>query len=434
MAEGRFPQGFVWGAATAAHQVEGNNTLSDLWALEQARPSMFREPSGDACDQWNRFEDDISLLAAMGLGAYRFSIEWARIEPEQGNFSKAALDHYQRCINACNERGIIPVITFHHFTLPLWQARQGGLNDPEFSEKFARYCETASKALTGFPFACTINELNIPMYVRALLGKRLQRPDGAAIRQAGEAALGTRLENIFILAPPEAVLDQGLKAHARGRDAIKSVHPDCRVGVTLSLQEVEAADGAEALRDEYRARVYDPFLDAVSGDDFIGVQTYSRVTMGTDGATSVMPWRPKTQMGWEDRPESLSTTCRYVWDRTKTPILVTENGWAGKNDARRCEFIWQALTSLKTEMDLGVEVLGYLHWSLLDNYEWFSGFGPRFGLVEVDHRTQRRRIKPSGLVLGEIARNNSLEPPEPEDESESVGYLSDQGAAAVGIG
>src|SRR5690242_2830533 len=127
---GDFPKGFLWGAATAAHQVEGGNFNSDVWALEQARPSIFREPSGEAIDHWNRFADDVAILAALGLGAYRFSIEWARIEPEEGSFSQSALDHYQRCIDACLERGVAPVITFHHFTQPLWQACNGGLTDP----------------------------------------------------------------------------------------------------------------------------------------------------------------------------------------------------------------------------------------------------------------------------------------------------------------
>ncbi len=430
----KFPNGFMWGAATAAHQVEGSNTTCDLWQLEQATPSMFREPSGTACDQWHRFDDDIAVLSALGLNAYRFSIEWARIEPEEGEFSQAVLDHYQRCIDACNDRGITPVITFHHFTLPLWQARRGGLLDSRFSERFARYCERASKSLRDFPFACTINELNIPMYVRKLLRKRMEREDGPAIKAAAEAALGTSLDNIFILAPPEAVLDQGIAAHLRGRDAIKSVHPSCKVGVTLSLQEVEAEPGAEALRDAYRAKVYDPFLDAARSDDFIGVQTYSRVTMGANGETSVPPGRPLTQMGWEDRPEALAATCRYVWERTGTPILVTENGWAGHDDARRCAFIREALAALKLEMDRGAQVLGYLYWSLLDNYEWFSGYGPRFGLIGVDRETQRRQIKPSGLVLGEIARNNGLAAQGKTESAATFGYLADQSAAAVGIG
>jgi beta-glucosidase len=433
-ANGKFPEGFIWGAATAAHQVEGGNEECDLWQLEHASPSIFREPSGDACDQWNRFSDDIAVMAAMGLQSYRFSIEWARIEPEQGVFSQAALDHYQRCIDVCHKHGITPAISFHHFTLPLWQAKQGGLLDKRFAEKFGRYCEVASKALRDFPIACTINELNIPMYVRELLQNRLERDNGPAIKAAAEAALGGPMDNIFIMAPREAVLEQGLAAHARGRDAIKSVHPNCKVGVTLAIQEVEAGPDAEAARTAYHADVYDPFLDAVRGDDFIGLQTYSRVTIARDGSRTVLPGRPQTQMGWEDRPEALAATCRYVWERTQTPILVTENGIAGHDDVRRAAFIREALAALKIEMDRGAKVLGYYYWSLMDNYEWFAGYGPRFGLIAVDRTTQRRSIKPSGLVLGEIARNNSLESPQTAADGSKVDYVRGQEAAAVGIG
>src|ERR1700719_2548186 len=144
-----FPPGFVWGAATAAHQVEGGNVKSDSWALEHASPSLFREPSGDAVDQYHRFAGDIALVAGLGLGAYRFSIEWARIEPEEGFFSQAALDHYQRCIDLCLAAGVEPVLTFHHFTLPLWQAKRGGFTDPAFADRFGRYCARAAKALAG---------------------------------------------------------------------------------------------------------------------------------------------------------------------------------------------------------------------------------------------------------------------------------------------
>ena len=159
-----------------------------------------------------------------------------------------------------------------------------------------------------------------------------------------------------------------------------------------------------------------------------------RLTATPSSRTSVPPGRPLTQMGWEDRPEALAATCRYVWERTGTQILVTENGWAGHDDARRCAFIREALAAVKLEMDRGAQVLGYLYWSLLDNYEWFSGYGPHFGLIGVYRETQRRQIKPSGLVLGEIARNNGLAAQGKTESAATFGYLADQSAAAVGIG
>ncbi|HLI65653.1 MAG TPA: family 1 glycosylhydrolase [Caulobacteraceae bacterium] len=402
-----FPEGFVWGAATAAHQVEGNNVGSDAWALEHAKPTIFAEPSGDAVDQYHRFGDDMAIVAALGLSAYRFSIEWARVEPEDGVFSQAALDHYQRCIDACHARGLQPVITFHHFTLPLWQAREGGFTASDFPDRFARYCERAAGALSGFATACTINELNLPLFIRPDAMGGINSPAGQRVRDAA-AAINGGFDHFFLFTPGEAVLKQGLDAHAKGRDAIKAAHPDCQVGVTLALQDEQAEPGAEALRDQRRRDYYEVVMDAVAGDDFIGVQTYARVVAKRDGSVGAEAGHPLTFMGYEDRPQALAATCRWTWERTKTPILVTENGWSGEDDRRRAAFIPEALSALHAAIADGVDVRGYFYWSLLDNFEWTLGYRPKFGIVGVDRTTQRRAIKPSAVVLGDIARANAL--------------------------
>lgn len=403
-----FPKGFVWGAATAAHQVEGNNTASDFWALEHAQPSFFREPSGDACDQYHRFADDVALLAGLGLGAYRFSIEWARVEPEQGFVSQAAIDHYQRCIDHCRAQGVSPVLTFQHFTLPLWQARRGGFTDPEFANNFARYCDHVAGRLRGFDMACTLNELNLPIIFREILVKERTSERARMRLKAAEDILGGSIEHIFLASPPAALLDQGLKAHALGRDVIKAHHPGIPVGLTLAIQDEQAEPGAEHLRDQRREEFYGPFLDAAAKDDFIGVQTYTRVVVRKDGSFGPEPGHPLTVMGYEDRPQALAETCRFVWARTRAPIVVTENGWSGEDDARRAAFIREALTDLHGAIADGLDIRGYFYWSLLDNYEWLLGYAPRFGLVAVDRSTQHRAIKPSAVMLGGIARNNAL--------------------------
>lgn len=403
-----FPNGFVWGAATAAHQVEGDNVNSDFWALEQAAPSLFREPSGDACDQYHRFADDLAILSAVGLNAYRFSIEWARIEPAQGQFSQAAIDHYQRCIYQCLERGIAPVVTFQHFTLPLWQARRGGFADPEFADHFARYCEHTARRLNGVAMACTLNELNLPLYARPQLMARAGTEKGKARLEAAAHAIGSA-DNWFLMSPPEAIRTQGIAAHRKGRDAIKSAHPTVPVGVTLAIQDEQAAPGAEHLRDQRNQDFYGACLEAATGDDFIGVQTYTRVTVHPDGSVRPEPGHRLTAMGYEDRPQAMAETCRYVWERTRTPIHITENGWSGEDDGRRGEFIREVLADVHRAIADGVDIRGYFYWSLLDNYEWMAGYRPKFGLIGVDRATQRRRIKGSALVLGEIARANSLD-------------------------
>ena len=400
----QFPCNFLWGSATAGHQVEGGNANSDCWALEHAHPSIFAEPSGDAVDQWNRFDDDMAILAAIGLKAYRFGIEWARIEPSEGVFARSALDHYQRCIDACHQRGITPVVTFHHFTIPLWLARKGGMTCDQFPALFARYCEHVTRALRGLVVVCSMNEMNVPLIIRDVALGLLAGEEGQARRLAAEKALGGSIESNFLFTPPDALLRNGLGAHAAGRDAIKSVRPEVQVGITLSLQDEQCEPGAEAVRDARVAKMVDPFLDFVAGDDFIGVQTYTRTTSRKDGTHGPRPGQPLTVMGYEDRPDALAAVCRYVWQRTATPIIVTENGFSGDDDDRRAAFITESLTCLHEAIADKVDVRGYFYWSLLDNYEWMAGYGPKFGLIGVDRATQQRRIKRSALAYGAIAR------------------------------
>ncbi|WP_294354199.1 family 1 glycosylhydrolase [uncultured Sphingomonas sp.] len=403
-----FPIGFLWGSATAGHQVEGDNWNSDCWALEHAQPSIFKEPSGDAVDQWNRFDDDMALLSAIGLGAYRFGIEWSRIEPQEGIFSQAALDHYQRCIDACLQRGIVPIVTFSHFTIPLWVARRGGMMSDAFPALFARYCDHAARALRGIAYACTMNELNVPLIIDDVATGLFAGEDGPAKKAAAEATLGAPITSNFLFTPGEALLRNGLGAHAAARDAIKAAAPDIQVGITLSLQDEQAEPGAEAVRAARIAKMVTPFLDAVRGDDFIGVQTYTRTTSRRDGSHSPEPDHPLTVMGYEDRPQALAEVCRFVWEQTGTPILVTENGFSGDDDARRAAFVEESLAALHGAIADGVQVRGYCYWSLLDNYEWMAGYGPKFGLIGVDRTTQKRRIKPSALAYGAIARANGF--------------------------
>lgn len=395
-----FPRGFLWGAATAAHQVEGGNANSDCWALEHARPSLFAEPSGDAADHYHRFEADVALVAELGLGAYRFSIEWARIEPESGCFSQGALDHYRRVIDSCLVHGLTPVVTFHHFTQPRWLARMGGMGAVDFPERFARYCDRAVRALEGIAFACTINELNLPVLAARYFHARATPEQ----RAAAERALGARLSAFFLFADEDAILGNGLSAHAQARTAIRATRPDLPVGMTLAISEETAEPGAEDIRNERRERYYAPFLDAAARDEFVGVQTYSRVMSRPAGEAGPASGRPVTMMGWEDRPEAIGEVCRWVASRWRVPMLVTENGYPGDDDTRRADFIKAAVEGVGAAIADGADVRGYFYWSLLDNFEWLFGYRQRFGIVEVDRTTQQRTTKPSARALQTLAR------------------------------
>jgi beta-glucosidase len=409
----QFPERFVWGAAAAAHQVEGNNVGSDFWLLEHTPGSLFAEPSGDACDHYHRYPDDIRLLRELGFASYRLSIEWARIEPDEGRFSHAALDHYRRMLACCLEHEIKPCVTFHHFTSPLWFTADGGWEDAANVDRFLRYCERATRHLGDLiDTAYTINEANL---MATLVAQGVLPRDGFKARApfVAEAArrCGATLERFgpFFLGSPLRIADTMLEAHVRARDVIKSARGDFPVGITLAMQDYQAVPGGESARDEARRLSFDAFLDAARQDDFVGVQTYSRHRFDADGPIGPEPGVPTLIMGYEFWPEALEATVRYAHQRAGVPIYVTENGIGTTDDAQRIEYVTRALRGVVRCLQDGLDVRGYYYWSLLDNFEWLFGYGPRFGIVGVDRATQMREVKPSARWLGEIARKNALD-------------------------
>ena len=409
----RFPDGFVWGTATAAHQVEGNNLNADFWLLEHTPGTSFAEPSGDACDHYHRYPQDIALLAQLGFTSYRFSIEWARVEPEEGHFSIAALDHYRRMLAACHEHGLLPCVTYHHFTSPRWFTADGGWEDPKNVDRFARYCERVTAHLGDLiGMCCTINEANLGAML-AMAG--VLPPDGwksvsPFVADAARRASST-LDRFgpFLLGHPLKTRDTLLAVHLKARKVIRGGRGTFPVGVTLAMFDFQAVEGGEAQRDRARSESYDVFLEEAQQDEFVGVQTYSRQRFGPDGPIGPEPGVETLIMGYEYWPDALEETVRYARARANVPIYVTENGIGTTDDAQRIEYVRRALSGVVRCLRDGLDVRGYFYWSLLDNFEWLFGYGPQFGLVGVDRRTQLRTPKPSAYWLGGIARANAFE-------------------------
>jgi beta-glucosidase len=386
-----FPPGFLWGASTSAHQVEGNNTSSDLWAAENAPGSPIRERSGDACDSLHRWPEDLDLVADLGLTAYRFSIEWARIEPEQGRPSRAMLAYYRRLITGCFDRSITPVVTLHHFTTPRWFTERGGWTAPDAPELFAAYARTVTPILDGVRWICTINEPNmVAIFLRALVGQAPAEP------MAG------------LPEPDPAVTAALIRAHHAAREELTAV-AGARTGWTVANLNVQPAGDAREIAAQWRELREDQFLAAAAGDDFVGVQAYTRTLVGPHGPISPGPDVRQTLTGWEFYPDAAAEAVRHTAAALPgVPILVTENGVATADDAERIEYTSGALAGLHGAISDGIDVRGYLHWSLLDNYEWGS-YQPTFGLIAVDRSTFARTVKPSGRWLGTVARANALQ-------------------------
>jgi beta-glucosidase len=390
MSSATFPDGFLWGSATASHQVEGGNVNNHYWEWEHADHSPFAEPSGDACDSYHRWREDLDLVAGADLNAYRFSLEWSRIEPEEGELSRAALDHYRRMVDGCRDRGLTPVVTLCHFTTPRWFHHDGSWLGPKAGDRFARFTELALPVLEEAGFVITLNEPNLAAALPVL----------GAMAARGEEVTG-------LPRPDQALTDAFLDAHRRSLEVLRGAGTP-PVGLALVGQEWIAEDGAVAEMEAHRAAFEDQFLEVAADGDFVGLQVYSCARIGPDGPVAPAP-ELMTQAHMEYRPEALGrAVTRASQVLAGTPILITENGIATDDDAQRIAYTEGSLRGLAEAIDAGADVRGYLHWSLMDNFEWFSGYGPKFGLVAVDRETFVRTPKPSLAWLGDVARANRL--------------------------
>ena len=421
-----FSKEFYIGAATAAHQVEGNNIHSDYWALEHMKTTSFAEPSLDAVDHYNRYEEDIRLMADAGLNAYRFSIEWARIEPQEGVFDEKELEHYRAVIRCCKEHGIEPIVTLHHFTSPKWLISKGGWEAETTPAYFARYTKYVMERLgSELKYVCTLNEANMGIQVAMIAQRYMQQMMAkmAATKTDGTVQVGLNLEKMMAARAQEGMQEnmavfgvpkaetfvsprtaQGdalvMEAHKAARAAIREVAPHVKVGLTLSLHDIQAVPGGEEHAAKEWADEFTHYLPAIRDDDFLGVQNYSRALIGPDGQLPAPEGAELTQMDYEFYPEGLEHVIRTVHQDFPGELMVTENGIATADDTRRVAYIGTALEGVRKCIDDGIPVSGYCYWSLLDNFEWQKGFGMTFGLIAVDRSTQTRHPKESLSFLG----------------------------------
>lgn len=411
----KFPEDFLWGAATSAHQVEGgtHNNWSE-WERQNAErlakeahhkwekwqqakfPEMF-EPknyiSGRACDHYHRYREDFDLAKAGGHNAHRFSLEWSRIEPEEGKFDEREIEHYRQVILALKERGLEPFVTLWHWTNPLWLEKIGGLENKKFTKYFARFAKVMAEGLgDDVKFWVTINEPTSVIAASYTIG--LWPP------QKRNIFLAWRLFRKFS------------KIHIAGYRAIHKVSKNSQVGFANVLQSFEAYNERSFLdRLMKRIGIYvsnKRLLKMTLGyNDFLTVQYYfhnrfkfpKKIRMGD---------KPVSDLNWEIYPPGIYFILRWL-KKYQLPIYITENGLADADDSRREEFIQSHLLWIQKAMAEGADVRGYFHWSLLDNFEWDKGFWPRFGLVEIDYKTLERRPRQSFYVYKQLIENKGIE-------------------------
>lgn len=399
-----FPRDFLWGAATASYQVEGGIENND-WA--HAARKGWVPPCGRACDHYHRFEEDFDLAKALGHTSHRFSLEWARIEPEEGVFDEKALDHYRAVIAALRARGITPFITLWHFTLPWWFARRGGFERPDAPRYFARYARCVAEALkeSGAVHFATMNEPLVFASLGWLRGKWPPFKRTPLIERAAPAsspALRARWRNGVMYV---RVLHNLVRAHRRAYAAVKEVLPDASVGLVKNTIVFDH-DGrwhhraAAALLHwwwtHWFMRRVAPYCDA------IGVNYYFYKKFCDTRRYE------KSDMGWDLCPERIEDAL-VAMARYGKPLYVAEGGLADEEDRWRADYIRRQVRGVHRAREKGAEVFAHHYWSLLDNYEWAEGFTKRFGLVAMDYETLARHPRPSAYAYKAICEAGAVE-------------------------
>lgn len=386
-------KGFLWGAATSAHQVEGNNTHSDWWMWERKTQSAAR--SGKAVDHYNRFAEDFALAKQLGHNAHRFSIEWARIEPAEGKWNMKALDHYKAVLQELHQLGITPLVTLHHFTLPAWLMRKGGWVSNDAVDAFARYADVVAQHLGK----------------DAVLWTTINEPMVYALNAYWQKKWLPHKRNIFSVI---RVLLHMAAAHRKAYRILHRHNPTAQVGIAkhaIAYMSEHSKAGIDrwiaSLENWWFNYMFFTFT-GMSTHDFIGINYYfpskKRIQLWPLRLIDVA-WKEdeyKSDVGWPIEPKGLEHVLTMFWHRYKKPMYITENGVADWDDSRRPDFIRSHLRAIERAQQAGVDVRGYFHWSLLDNFEWEAGFWPRFGLIEIDYETLERKPRASAYVYKAI--------------------------------
>jgi beta-glucosidase len=402
-----FPEGFLWGAALSAYQAEGDNPNSDWWQWEQR--IGLKQASGQACRHYELYRSDFDLALSLNHNAHRLSIEWSRVEPRQGEFSEKEISHYKDVILSLKQRNIQPVVTLHHFTNPLWFTALGGWKNKNAHSYFLPYVRKIVEALgEDVRYWITINEPLVYIYHSYILG--VWPPQEKSFFSA------RKIENNLAIAH--------IKAYRLIHDIYKEkkLHSAC-VSIAQNLQAFVACQPSliNKVAVYLRERLYNfSFIENLirhKSLDFIGINYYGRnlahvekwgfINLLIDTCGHGHHPLKKNSLGWDIYPEGLGDLLLKL-KRYELPVLITENGVCTDDDNQRWEFISDHLRQTGEAIKQGVKVIGYIYWSLLDNFEWDKGFVPRFGIIGVDYGTYERTVRDSGKKLAEVAKSGVL--------------------------
>lgn len=402
----RFPEGFIWGTATAAYQVEGG--IRNNW-------SAAGIDAGLAVDHYNRYDEDFAQAQKLGISAYRMSIEWASIEPERGQYNREAIEHYREMFKSMRSHGLRPMVTLFHFTTPIWFEKRGGFGKRENMADFVRFVRYVTKQFKHeVDWWNTVNEPLVYAF------KSFDEGSWPPFRHNRNEALRVAA-NLMI-------------AHGKAYRAIHELDPIAWVGYahnTTLLQPLTPWNPLEQLMTDVQSYLFNeafwdtilkgemnfsaPGLDPVvvkydpdlkGSMDFIGINYYTRYLVTSTGATTTLPNVPVTDLNWEIYPQGLLQVLRLAKpyaEALRIPIMITENGLADRSDKQRGKFLVDHLAQIRLAIDEGIPVRGYFHWSLMDNFEWVEGFEAQFGLLDSE-----RNWRPSAYLYQKIAMANGF--------------------------
>lgn len=407
----KFPDGFLWGSATSSHQVEGNNTRNDWWNWEKIPGHIVDGTlSGLACDHYNRYEEDLDIAASLHQNAHRLSLEWSRLEPEEGKWDMNEALHYRRVLEAVRKRGMKTMLTIWHFTLPKWFEEKGGWQSRESVERFRRFSAFCAREFGDLvDIWVTINE---PMVY-------LLQSYSAGVWPPGERSFWQMFR----------VFGKLCLAHRASFKAIHQALPKAEVGAAMNIITFEPyrkETVSDTLFVWFADRAFNRqfFLWTKGTHDYIGINYYFhyRVKYLPNKVTQFFyevhtENREVSDLGWEINAQAIFDAIMGM-TRYKKPIYITEHGVANADDGKRPRIIVAALKEVYHAIRAGADVRGYFHWSLIDNFEWEKGFSGRFGLVAVDYMTMKRTPRRSAYVYADICRENGV----PHDLLRFVGH------------
>jgi len=430
-----FPKEFLWGAASAAHQIEGAYDIDGkglgIWDALHEGHVKHGENGNVACDHYNRYKEDVAIMKELGLKSYRFSVSWPRVMPKEGKINVKGLQFYVNLVDELCKAGIEPMCTLFHWNLPMWLYEKGGWRFEGIGDVFAEYSKVVVEALSErVKYWITINEPQCFIGLGYFVGRQapfiknsddIEKISRNVMLAHGKAVMTMRKyakQKVLIgMAPTGGCMTPSISGQVGIEQARNDTYSESTgvMGNRWWADPIILGDIPKGLEEVLTSEDIEVINQPL---DFYGYNIYNSsnyIEKNGERNPLLYPGIPRTSMDWAITPDALYWSAKFHYERYKLPILITENGMANNDfvmldgkvhDPQRIDYISRYLKGLKKAVSEGIPVIGYQYWSIMDNFEWSEGYDKRFGLIYIDYRTQERTVKDSGRFYAEIIRTN----------------------------